>query len=49
MIGSSFGGNPFPPPKSTMTSMLMQTTLLIQDVQLVCFTIVFGVLAFVEK
>lgn len=26
--------------------MLMQTTLLIQDVQLVCFTIVFGVLAF---
>jgi diguanylate cyclase (GGDEF)-like protein len=29
-----------------MNAMLMQTTLLIQDVQLVCFTIIFAILAF---
>jgi diguanylate cyclase (GGDEF)-like protein len=40
-----FGGSPGPGWQSSMNAMLMQTTLLIQDVQLVCFTIVFTVLA----
>jgi diguanylate cyclase (GGDEF)-like protein len=43
--GGPFGGSPGDPLRASMNSVLMQATLLIQDVQLVCFTVVFAVLA----